>query len=87
MNRRNNQIPQEKAEEREAWFKMVIKVISWRDGPRENNSKVLAEKITPKEWTAYCKEIIKISTTPPREVTLRRLEEIQAQIKKHNGFA
>lgn len=85
--RNNRQVSPEKSQERELWFKMVVKVISWRDGPRERSSKVLASKITPEEWASYCKEVIKINAGTSKEKTQKKLDEVVVQIKKHGGFA
>ncbi len=75
----------EKAQERELWFKTVVKIISWKEGPGEKKE-VNAEKITSKEWVAYCKQTFKINTSSLKSKTQKKLDETEELIKKHGGF-
>ena len=83
---KNKQISDEKAQERELWFKTVVKVISWKEGPGEKKQ-VLAEKITSQEWISYCKQTIKINASTLKSKTQKKLQEVEELIKKHGGFA
>ncbi len=83
---KNKAINDEKAQERELWFKTVIKVISWKEGSSKTKQ-VTAEKISEKEWIAYCKQTFKINTSSQKSTTQKKLDEIEELIKKHGGFA
>lgn len=84
---RNRAVSDEKSEARELWFKTVVKVLNWKDGPREKNQPVTADKITAKEWSAYYKETIRINAGTAKPKTLKKLQETEDLIKKHGGFA
>lgn len=86
-NSRNKLASQEKSEEREIWFKTVVKVINWKNGPRAGESEITSEKISPKEWLNYCKQSFKINTSSLRSQTQKKLQEVEELIKKHGGFA
>lgn len=72
----------EKSAARELWFKTVVKVLKWKEGKGRNS----VELITPKEWSAYCKETIKINATS-KDKTMKKLKDTEELIKKHGGFA
>lgn len=70
---------QEKHKAREAWHKLVVKILGWKDGVR-------LEKITLKEWKTYYQGLVKISTLNGRKKTVEKLEAIKEIIKKNGGF-
>ena len=76
-------VSDEKAEAREAWYKIVVKVLKWKEGTRAMGT----EPLTDKEWSNYCKETIKINAAGSKDKSLKRLKEIEELIKKHGGFA
>lgn len=73
-----------KQKQREAWHKVVVKVIRLRGG-----AKVLdqAEKLTEKEWRMYCSGILKSNLTQEKSVIKQNLKQIEATIKDSGGFA
>lgn len=77
---------QEKFEEREAWHKLVVKVIIWKDGLSETETRKLINKISLKEWRVYCQHMVKTNVTYGREKVLANLKETWQIIKKHGGF-
>ncbi len=76
----------EKAREREAWFKVVVKVLSWRDGPTSTGVKILRDKITDKEWKLYSRRKLQTNITFNREQLLQELREMEQKIKSFGGF-
>lgn len=86
-NSRNKLASQEKSEEREIWFKTVVKVINWKNGPKAGEKGITSEKISEKEWLNYCKTSFKINTSSLRSQTQKKLQEVEELIKKHGGFA
>lgn len=77
---------QEKFNEREAWHKLVVKIICWKDGLLEGGTVKFTDKITLKEWNTYFKRMIKTNTTYHKERVLNNLKETREMIKKHGGF-
>ncbi len=77
---------QEKSEEREAWHKLVVKIISWKDGLLSGGMVKSKDKITPKEWDTYYKRTIKTNSTYDKQRVLSTLKKTQELIKKHGGF-
>lgn len=77
---------QDKADLREAWYKLVVKVISWREGLLEGGTTKPANKITKKEWAFYCKEITKVSLSSNEGKGLQDLKELKKVIASHGGF-
>lgn len=77
---------QEKSEEREAWLKLVVKVIRWKEGTSERGSVKLADKITSKEWKAYSKKILSTNITLGKDRIMDNLREIEKMIMSHGGF-
>lgn len=75
----NNLAYQEKFQEREAWHKLVVKVICWKDGH-------LANKITPKEWETYCERTVKTNVSHGKDKVLHSLKETKDIITNHGGF-
>jgi len=80
------QISQDKQDERETWHKLVVKVITWRDGLFEGGLIKDSDKITAKEWSTYSKGVIKINTSAKAEKIKANLDEIKQRIKQHGGF-
>lgn len=80
---KNKAVSDEKAEAREAWYKIVIKVLKWKEGTRASGT----DPITDKEWNNYYKETIKINAQGSKDKTLKKLKETEDLIKKHGGFA
>ena len=79
-------INQKKAEEREAWHQIVIKVLNWKDHLTGNNASNPKNKISKKEWQLYSEGLIKNNITHGKEKTLERLEETRVVIQKNGGF-
>lgn len=74
-----SQICQEKAEEREIWYRLVVRIIKWKEG-------LGGDKISTADWDTYCDRIIKISITNGKERTLENLRETQRIIQNRGGF-
>jgi hypothetical protein len=71
---------QEKAQEREVWLKLMVKIIRWKE------QLVNTDKITGKEWDFYYKSTIKTNTSYAKSKVLSQLEETKELIQKHGGF-
>jgi hypothetical protein len=76
----------EKQEERETWQKIVIKILSWKNGLTDLGMINMTNKISSKEWNTYYQGMIKISVTIGKDKTVQKLEEIKKSISKHGGF-
>lgn len=86
-NRPNTRLAyQEKFNEREAWHKLVVKIICWKDGLLEGGIIKVTDKITPKEWGTYSKHMVKTNTTHGRKKVLSNLKVTKEIIQKHGGF-
>lgn len=74
-------------EEREVWHKLIVKVITWKDGTVGKGVVAFSEKITPKEWRHYKKRLT--AASPVKDVARieARLKETLEKIKKNGGFA
>ena len=83
---KNKLVSDEKAKERELWFKTVVKIINWKEG-KASKKQALAEKISTKEWINYCQQTLKINSNTLKSKTMKKLEEVEELIKKHGGFA
>ncbi len=79
-------VDQKKLDEREAWHKLVVKVIRWRDGLSEGGVLTTADKISAKEWGIYSRHTLKTNITYSRLRVLTNLREIREVIKQHGGF-
>ena len=84
-NSRSKIVNDEKSQARELWFKTVVKVLKWKEGVKGKAS--VTELITDKEWSAYCKETLKINVGTLKDKTLKKLKDTEELIKKHGGFA
>ncbi len=79
-NHRNiNLAHQQKSEEREAWHKLVVKIIRLKEG-------LIEDKLTPKEWKAYCEFMVKTNISYSKEKILHGLKETRELIKANFGF-
>lgn len=76
----------DKLEERESWYKLVVKVICWKDGAKQAEAGIQAAKITAKEWKEYSERVLKTNTTTGKQKTTENLEEIKKAIKQNGGF-
>ena len=76
----------EQADEREMWHKLVVKVISWKDGLLDGGIIKITDKITTKEWNNYYKRIIKTNTSYSKDRVLNTLKETKELIQRHGGF-
>lgn len=83
---RSRIVSDEKSQARELWFKTVVKVLKWKEGFK-GKQPTLSEMITDKEWTAYCKETLKINANTLKDKTMKKLKDTEELIKKHGGFA
>jgi hypothetical protein len=86
-NSRSRVVSDEKSEARELWFKTVVKILKWKEGFKGKQQPDISEMVSPKEWSAYYKETIKINTSTSKDKTLKKLKETEELIKKHGGFA
>jgi hypothetical protein len=77
---------QEKLEAKENWYKLVVKIIVWKEGNAENRNIKQVSKITAKEWKAYCQGMAKTNLTYGKEKVDARLKETWIIINRHNGF-
>lgn len=77
---------QEKFEAREAWHKLVVKVINWKDELLDGRIERLTDKISPKEWNIYCQHMIRTNVTYGRQKVLESLKETRKIIQEHGGF-
>lgn len=79
-------VNQEKNNEKEAWHKLVVKVISWKDGLTNGGFVTYSNKITTKEWNIYSKKIAKTNLTNGKQKVHIYLKETKELIKKYGGF-
>lgn len=73
-----------KQKQRENWHKIVVKVIKLRGGYKPLDAN---EKITSKEWRAYCSGILKSNLTSDKSTVKQNLRQIEETIKSSDGFA
>ncbi|KKQ65664.1 MAG: hypothetical protein US86_C0009G0032 [Candidatus Daviesbacteria bacterium GW2011_GWA2_38_24] len=66
--RLREQSNQEKLEERELWYKLVVKIIRWKDQALCLGITRATDKITTEEWNTYHQGIVKINTTKTQEI-------------------
>lgn len=78
---------QAKSEERESWHNLVVKIITWKDGPIQESDSKLAYKITAAEWKTYSKHVTDNNTSKSIENLLATLNETREIITKNGGFA
>lgn len=79
-------INQEKALERELWYKLAVKVMVWQDGFTENNKADITTRITPKEWDFYCQKTVQTNVVKGKELTILKLKQVYIKIKQNKGF-
>lgn len=82
----NRLVYQDKLEEREIWYKLVVKVLKWKDDLFSKDNFKLKDKITPKEWNVYAKRMILKNTSYDKEKVKANLKETKQLIKKNGGF-
>lgn len=80
------QASQEKFDEQQAWHKLVVKVIIWKEGSSETGLTETIEKITTSEWNKYSEKIIKISTTTSQDKVLADLKQTLKRIEENGGL-
>jgi len=73
-------------EEREIWHKLVVKVITWKDGTVGKGVVAFSEKVTPKEWKIYKKRLTAASPIKDIARIEARLKETLEKIRKNGGF-
>ena len=81
-----NAASQDQADQREIWHKLVVKIISWKDGLLEGGIIKITDKISSKEWNVYFKRILKMNTSYSKERVLLSLKETKDLITKNGGF-
>lgn len=86
LQRNIKDVYKEKEEKREAWFKLCVKVIFWKD--KISNPEGIEEKakISQSEWEKYRQNFLKINVIKGREKTLENLREIKGKILANGGF-
>lgn len=74
-------------EEKEIWHKLIVKIITWKDGTVGKGVVAKSDKITHNEWRLYRKRLTLVS--PPKDVARfeARLKETQQKIRENGGFA
>lgn len=77
----------EKQEAYEAWFKIVVKILRWKDGAATFGGSPSLEKVTKKEWQMYCETMIKKNITQGEKNTKEALSKTKETITYYNGFA
>lgn len=77
----------EKAELRESWHKIVVKILCWKDGINQQNIVSKTDKITASEWEGYCERMMQISLEAGKDKTTEKLQKTKELIQKHGGFA
>lgn len=82
----NNLIYQIKNIEKENWYKLVVKILVWKDAKAGNEYIHNQDKITIKEWASYCDRIIETNVVKGKEKTVERLRQIEKIIKRNGGF-
>jgi hypothetical protein len=76
----------EKIAAKEDWFKLVVKIINWKDGNPERGSIQLGAKITNKEWNDYTKGTLANNLTYGRDAVIDTLKNTKQIIKDFGGF-
>lgn len=76
----NRVVNLEKQKARESWHKLVVKILSWKDG---SNS---VEKITSKEWKTYCQHTLEKNVTYGKQRTQDELKKTKEIIESYDGF-
>jgi hypothetical protein len=76
----------EKLAAKEAWFKLVVKIINWKDGNPEKGSVMLGTKITAKEWKFYTKGMLGNNLTYSPEKVMANLKKTKEMIQSFGGF-
>ncbi len=85
----NNQLTPEQIEKQqvsEAWFKIVVKIIRWRDGTISYGDLAPVDKVSPKEWKMYCDNIKKKNVSYSEKRIADELKETWERINSYDGF-
>jgi hypothetical protein len=84
----NNLTPEqlEKMAENEAWFKIVVKVLRWKDGAIDFGDLAQLEKISKKEWKQYCETMLKKNVVYGKKKTQENLDALHKKITDYDGF-
>lgn len=85
----NNRLTDEqikRMDENESWFKIVVKVIRWKDGSNQNNNFSVAEKISQEEWKRYCKTKLEKNLSFDKKKITQELEDTRQKINAMHGF-
>jgi flagellar biosynthesis chaperone FliJ len=75
-----------KQQERDDWFKIVVKILRWKDNYFQKIDNSLTSKISSEEWQIYSKQVIKMSVTKGTPKVKKELESLETIIKNNNGF-
>lgn len=86
MNKSRPDLALERAREQESWFKIVVKILSWKEGLLGSGVKISREKISRKEWKQYSERMIKNNLTHSKDRILRDLRETREKIAQFGGF-
>jgi hypothetical protein len=84
--RPKDDIAAEKARLQEDWFKIVVKILAWKEGLSGSGTKIHREKITTKEWKHYSDRIIKNNVSYNKDRVLKDLKETWDKISQYGGF-
>lgn len=76
----------EKQQERETWYKLVVKIISWKSGLLEGGTVKQVNKISAREWRTYCEHSLRINVTYGKSKTQEDLKELKKIIHDFGGF-
>jgi hypothetical protein len=76
---KNKDAYQEKLEEREAWHKLVVKVLKCKDGDT-------SDMLSIHEWETYCKKISETNLTYGKDQVKANLQETWEIINNNHGF-
>lgn len=77
---------QERLEASEAWFKIVVKVLRWKDGATVYGDLKPIDKISKKEWKQYCETMLSKNISAGTKNTQEALNKTKEAIMYYNGF-
>ncbi len=76
----------EKMKEYETWFKIVVKILRWKDGATELGDLSKIDKVSQKEWKTYCETILKKNIVFGKKKTQEKLDETWKKIQQYHCF-
>lgn len=79
-------LSQARSEEREAWYKLVVKIIIWKNTSLNQAVIDKTAQITQQEWDTYYQTSINTNTTYSKGKVLNDLEAARKAIKLNSGF-